>query len=265
MQYIGKIGNGSQGTVHYAYHRVWKQHVAVKKFVYEHVAHQEASIYERMVDCHQIPKMYEYDPNEMQITMEYIPGILGKHIVEHAKQGIYLTEGELRYIIHDIATALQYMHERLILYGDMKPANIIYQPPAQAKLFDFGCSREGIEFYTLLGTPYYYSPEKFSFCYGYPSDVWALGIVLYMMVCGMHPFVHHYERVDDIYTLEHEIYATKLTFAHPRWDHMSYEVMQLIREMLQKDPDRRITIDEVLEHPWFMMRQRRGKNSLKGV
>lgn len=256
MQYVtigNLIGCGKQGKVYHGFHRDRKGEIVIKKFNSKMIAGLEATVLQKAANCPYIPQFYELieEDETAYILMEHVQGASCDYLVDLAQRGINLTEAEIRCIIRDTAKALKHLHERNIVYGDLKPSNVMFIPPSKAMLVDFGCAREGTEFMRPLGTPLFYAPEKFAYSYSFPSDVWSLGVFMYMLTCGIHPYAHRPEMLADIYELEHEVLVTKLGFHHPKWDLMSDECKHLVQNMLQKNPDDRYSIVDVLCHPWI--------------
>ena len=185
------------------------------------------------------------------ILMEYVHGINRRHLLDLTHRGIFMTEEEVARIVYQIARTLEYLHDHEYVYGDVKPDNFIYVPPKSVCMIDFGCTRDGPALFTPVGTPIFFAPEKFQWNFGYASDIWALGIMMYLLLSGIHPFAHQYRNKMDRYMLEHEICNNPLVFAHSKWDDVSKEAQDLLYCMLVKDPMKRITAKELLTHPWF--------------
>ena len=255
VKFIERIGSGSQGEVYRGYHMLLQRECAIKRMNSPRIATKEARVLKYIrKKCPNAVEFIDHIVHEDHnyIIMEYIHGINGRHLLDLTHKGIYMTEDEVAKIVWHMARTLQYLHEHEYVYGDIKPDNFIYMPPNNICMIDFGCARDGPELYTPVGTPIYFSPEKFQWNFGYASDIWALGVVMYLFLCGVHPFAHQYRRKMDRYMLEHEICNNPLAFTHPKWDDVSKEAQDLLYCMLIKDPKHRITANEILEHPWFL-------------
>ncbi|KAK7097134.1 hypothetical protein V1264_004153 [Littorina saxatilis] len=117
------------------------------------------------------------------------------------------------------------------------------------KLGDFGLATELDEaLYTVCGTPTYVAPEVIAEVgYGVKVDVWSAGVITYILLCGFPPFVSQTDNQDELFDL---IMAGQLEFPSPFWDHISDAVKDLILGMLEVDPEKRLTAEEILLHPW---------------
>jgi len=131
-------------------------------------------------------------------------------------------------------------------------------PDLRVKLADFGLAKIiGEESFTttLCGTPSYVAPEILEPSarrrYTRAVDVWSLGVVLYICLCGFPPFSDELNTPDNPYSLSQQIRTGRFDFPSPYWDSVGDPALDLIDRMLTVDVDRRITIDECLEHPWM--------------
>lgn len=246
------IGRGTHGRVYRGFHAVTEQKVAVKITPKTISSDKEVEMIQHVQNCRHVVKYVEHFEleNDYAIVMEEIVGFDGTYMKDLAKHGIYLTEKEIRVIAKSLCEMIYDCHKRTILYGDMKPGNYMFVPPNTVKMIDFGCTRKGVHFRIPLGTPFYFSPQKFHKSYGLQSDVWSLGVLLYELTCGHHPFAHQCDTKDMLFQ---QILSTKLTFHHPHWDSMTASMQDLIQKMLDKDEETRITAEEILQHPWWTM------------
>ena len=150
-------------------------------------------------------------------------------------------------------------HERNIVHRDIKPENILLQDKnLHIKLADFGLAKiigEDSFTSTLCGTPSYVAPEILEHTkhrrYTRAVDVWSLGVVLYICLCGFPPFSDELYTADNPYSLSEQIKAGRFDYPSPYWDSVGDPALDLIDRMLTVDVDNRITIDECLEHPWI--------------
>ncbi|KAF2832194.1 Pkinase-domain-containing protein [Ophiobolus disseminans] len=169
-----------------------------------------------------------------------------------------LTEAEARKVFVQLFQAVKYLHERNIVHRDIKPENILLTDKnLHVKLADFGLAKIiGEESFTttLCGTPSYVAPEILENSnhrrYTRAVDVWSLGVVLYICLCGFPPFSDELYSAENPYTLSQQIKNGRFDYPSPYWDSVGDPALDLIDRMLTVDVESRITIDECLEHPW---------------
>ncbi|KAF2199812.1 Pkinase-domain-containing protein [Delitschia confertaspora ATCC 74209] len=169
-----------------------------------------------------------------------------------------LTEAEARKVFIQLFQAVKYLHERNIVHRDIKPENILVtDKELHVKLADFGLAKIiGEESFTttLCGTPSYVAPEILENTnhrrYTRAVDVWSLGVVLYICLCGFPPFSDELYSAENPYTLSQQIKLGRFDYPSPYWDSVGDPALDLIDRMLVVDVDKRITIDECLQHPW---------------
>ena len=166
-----------------------------------------------------------------------------------------MTEDEARPFFKQIVYGVAHCHCHSVLHRDIKLENILIGENGNAKLCDFGISQlvedpKKIVF-NNAGTPPYMSPEQCSErgYSGFMSDIWSLGILLYTMVCGQMPWTSNNYRVLKFEIkrghIEVPLYHPKTNFKY------SPEIKDLLHAMCKVDPTKRITIPEILQHPWF--------------
>lgn len=168
-------------------------------------------------------------------------GELFEYISEHGP----LPEIEAVRLFRQIISAVSYCHRFNICHRDLKPENILLDGSFNVKLADFGMAAlqpEGHMLNTSCGSPHYASPE---IIYGKPyrgdkADIWSCGIILYALLCGFLPF----DGGDLRNTLK---LVKKGEYMLPPW--MSEEAIDLVQSILQKDPENRITLTDMWEHP----------------
>jgi len=158
-------------------------------------------------------------------------------------------------VLHQILTALQYMHERGIVHRDIKPENVLFETADEnspIKLIDFGLSRSHDDridppMSSIVGTTYYIAPEVLLGKYDKACDLWSVGIVAYILLCGYPPF----NGVTDHQTKE-SVLLGRYKFHPVAWDVISIKAMDFIRGLLQMDPRQRMTTQQALRHPWIV-------------
>ncbi|KAB2578527.1 putative serine threonine-protein kinase chk2 protein [Lasiodiplodia theobromae] len=169
-----------------------------------------------------------------------------------------LSEEETRKVFVQLFQGVKYLHERNIVHRDIKPENILLvDKNLNIKLADFGLAKIiGEESFTttLCGTPSYVAPEILESSnhrrYTRAVDVWSLGVVLYICLCGFPPFSDELYNQENPYTLSQQIKLGRFDYPSPYWDSVGDPALDLIDKMLTVDVNKRITIDECLEHPW---------------
>ncbi|KAI9831285.1 MAG: hypothetical protein M1826_003724 [Phylliscum demangeonii] len=190
------------------------------------------------------------------IVLELAPeGELFNLIVLKSK----LTEAETRKIFIQLFQGVKYLHTRNIVHRDIKPENILLADQnLHVKIADFGLAKiVGEESFTtsLCGTPSYVAPEILEDSkhrkYTRAVDVWSLGVVLYICLCGFPPFSDELKTKENPYTLSDQIRFGHYEFPSPYWDAIGDPALDLIERMLMVDVNERITVDECLEHPWI--------------
>lgn len=157
-----------------------------------------------------------------------------------------------------ILSAVKHLHERGICHRDLKPENFLFSDKtdeAEIKLIDFGLSKRfgqiqeahpSEKMHTIVGTPYYVAPEVLKGNYDFACDVWSLGVILYIMLCGYPPF-----EGDNNKEIFKRVLQQKLEFDPEEWFDVSDEAKDLLEKMLQKDPAKRISAIDSMSHRWF--------------
>jgi len=156
-------------------------------------------------------------------------------------------------------SGLKHMHDLKIAHRDLKPENLLLsskEPGANVKIADFGFAttlKDDGELLQLVGTPPYFAPELSMLRdetvmdgYGRPVDVWAMGVVLYILLSGIHPF-----QIADEDLMLDNIQNSKWDWVGPNWPRISADAKDLISHMMEKDPSRRFTVDQCLNHRWM--------------
>ena len=165
------------------------------------------------------------------------------------------SEPEARRMTLDLASALDYLHSLSIVHRDVKPENlfVVNLPDGMhsLKLGDFGLAQEVTNemLFTVCGTPTYVAPEiLLETGYGLKVDVWATGVILFILLCGYPPFVSPTNDQEELFDA---ILAGTFEFASPYWDDASESAKDLITLMLHVDPELRFSAAQVLQHPWI--------------
>jgi carbon catabolite-derepressing protein kinase len=176
--------------------------------------------------------------------MEYAGGELFNYIVKYGR----MSEDKARRFFQQIIAGIEHSHRYKIVHRDLKPENVLLDDDLNVKIADFGLSNEisdGDFLSTSCGSPNYAAPEVIrGGVYAGPEiDVWSSGVILYVMICGKLPFED-----EDV-----QVLFAKISSGHfivP--SSISPEARSLINSMLVVDPVKRITIPEIMRHPWFI-------------
>ncbi|TVY39464.1 putative serine/threonine-protein kinase [Lachnellula subtilissima] len=184
-----------------------------------------------------------------------------------------LTEDETRKVFIQLFQGVKYLHERGIVHRDIKPENILLTDKnLHVKLADFGLAKIiGEESFTttLCGTPSYVAPEILEESrhrrYTRAVDIWSLGVVLYICLCGFPPFSDELYSDQNPYTLTQQIKNGHFDYPSPYWDSVGDPALDLIDRMLTVDVEKRYTIDDCLSHPWTTQKTINPNDSTDGL
>lgn len=185
--------------------------------------------------------------NKIFMVLEYCPGgELFDYIISQDR----LSEEETRVIFCQILSAVAYVHSQGYAHRDLKPENLLFDENHKLKLIDFGlCAKpKGNKDYhlqTCCGSLAYAAPELIQgkSYLGSEADVWSMGILLYVLMCGFLPFDD-----DNVMALYKKIMRGK--YEVPKW--LSPSSILLLQQMLQVDPKKRISMKNLLNHPWIL-------------
>ncbi|XP_039514114.1 calcium/calmodulin-dependent protein kinase (CaM kinase) II beta 1 isoform X31 [Rhinichthys klamathensis goyatoka] len=183
--------------------------------------------------------------------------VTGGELFEDIVAREYYSEADASHCIQQILEAVLHCHQMGVVHRDLKPENLLLASKcknAAVKLADFGLAIEvqGDQqaWFGFAGTPGYLSPEVLrKEAYGKPVDIWACGVILYILLVGYPPFWD-----EDQHKLYQQIKAGAYDFPSPEWDTVTPEAKNLINQMLTINPGKRITAQEALKHPWVCQR-----------
>lgn len=208
--------------------------------------------------------VYEDDEYVHLVTDLCEGGELFDKIVENASRDNGMpcfAEADAANVLYQILSAVSYMHKHGIVHRDIKPENILFtttddeeNSQSTVKIIDFGLARKhhGISFgeqpmSTIVGTPYYISPDVLKKRYDKSCDLWSVGVIAYILMCGYPPFngANNCEVYDAVRRGRYQ-------FSSADWSATSKESRDFIRRLLQRDPAKRMTAEEALNHPWIV-------------
>mmetsp|Transcript_27553 Transcript_27553/g.58872 ORF Transcript_27553/g.58872 Transcript_27553/m.58872 type:complete len:411 (+) Transcript_27553:87-1319(+) len=166
-------------------------------------------------------------------------------------------ENEAARIMYQILKAVSYMHKKGIAHRDIKPENILFETEDEdspIKIIDFGLSRKHYGSFgeplmsTIVGTPYYIAPDVLrKKGYDKSCDLWSVGVIAYILLSGYPPF-----NGNDNSEVYEAIRRCRYQFPSADWSGMSRESRDFIRRLLQKDPRKRMTVEQAMNHPWMV-------------
>ncbi|XP_068455747.1 calcium/calmodulin-dependent protein kinase type II delta 1 chain isoform X3 [Clinocottus analis] len=183
--------------------------------------------------------------------------VTGGELFEDIVAREYYSEADASHCIQQILESVNHCHDNVIVHRDLKPENLLLASKlkgAAVKLADFGLAIEvqGDQqaWFGFAGTPGYLSPEVLrKDPYGKPVDMWACGVILYILLVGYPPFWD-----EDQHRLYQQIKAGAYDFPSPEWDTVTPEAKDLINKMLTINPAKRVTATDALKHPWICQR-----------
>uniref|UniRef100_A0A1A8F5K6 Serine/threonine-protein kinase DCLK2 n=1 Tax=Nothobranchius korthausae TaxID=1143690 RepID=A0A1A8F5K6_9TELE len=255
---VGKvIGDGNFAVVKECVERATGQEYALKIIDKarccgkEHLIENEVTVLRR-VRHPSIIQLIEVDetPTQLFLVMELVKG---GDLFDAITSSTKYSEHDASAMVFNLAGAIKYLHRMNIVHRDIKPENLLvceYPDGTKSlKLGDFGLATvvEG-PLYTVCGTPTYVAPEIIAETgYGLKVDIWAAGVIAYILLCGFPPFRSENNVQEELFD---QILKGKLEFPSPDWDAISLPAKMLISQMLQVNVDARFTAEEVLSHPW---------------
>ncbi|XP_068152009.1 calcium/calmodulin-dependent protein kinase type 1 isoform X1 [Drosophila tropicalis] len=205
----------------------------------------------------QLLETYE-DKSKVYLVMELVTG--GELFDRIVEKGNY-TEKDATDLIRQILEAVDYMHEQGVVHRDLKPENLLYYSPdddSKIMISDFGLSKmedSGI-MATACGTPGYVAPEVLAQKpYGKAVDVWSIGVISYILLCGYPPF---YDENDA--NLFAQILKGEFEFDSPYWDEISESAKHFIKNLMCVAVEKRFTCKQALAHPWISGNEASSKN-----
>ncbi|XP_059819268.1 serine/threonine-protein kinase DCLK1a [Hypanus sabinus] len=217
----------------------------------EHMIQNEVSILRRVKHPNIVLLIEEMDtPNELYLVMELVKG---GDLFDAITSTNKYTERDASGMLYNLASAIKYLHSLNIVHRDIKPENLLvyeHQDGSKSlKLGDFGLATvvDG-PLYTVCGTPTYVAPEIIAETgYGLKVDIWAAGVITYILLCGFPPFRGHSNDQDVLFD---QILMGHQEFPSPYWDNISDSAKELITMMLQVDIELRYSAQQLLDHPW---------------
>jgi calcium-dependent protein kinase len=216
----------------------------------------EVSILKEL-DHPNIVRIFEVINDEKTINI-FMEHCTGGELYERIERSSHFSESLASQYMLDMVSAIKYCHEAKLVHRDLKPENILFEnnkENARLKIIDFGTSKyfkPNEKMQKFIGTSYYVAPEVIDKNYDEKCDIWSLGVILYVMLCGSPPF--YGKTTEDTYN---SIKTKKVAFKSKNWETVSEEAKSLIRCMLIKDPIKRPSIHDVYMDPWIQNNKNR--------
>eukprot|EP00798_Chlamydomonas_sp_ICE-L_P004948 gene4948-34724_t len=253
------LGKGNFGVVHLVYCKTTNQSFACKSISKRKLVtaddvedvRREIEILQHLgghPNVVQIIATYE-DRSYIHLVMECCPG--GELFDRIAEKG-HFSERMAAELMRTVVSVVHHCHTMNVIHRDLKPENFLLTekgPDAVLKATDFGLSRffkEGQLMNDIVGSPFYVAPEVLKRQYGKEADIWSCGVILYIMLCGFPPF--HGESTQLIFR---NIMSSPLDLKANPWPKISDAGKDCVKRMLTRDPKKRLTADQVLQHPWM--------------
>uniref|UniRef100_A0A2P2LWZ4 Uncharacterized protein MANES_02G147900 n=1 Tax=Rhizophora mucronata TaxID=61149 RepID=A0A2P2LWZ4_RHIMU len=245
-----KIGRGKFGSVWLCRSKATGVEFACKTLHKgEETVHREVEIMQHLSGHPGVVTLHAvYEELEcFHLVMELCSG--GRLIDKMVEEGRY-SEQHAANIFKDVMFVIKYCHDMGVVHRDIKPENILLTSSGKIKLADFGMAMRisnGQTLSGLAGSPAYVAPEVLSGNYSEKVDIWSAGILLHMLLVGVLPF-----KGDSLEDVFEAIKSAKLDFHTGIWETVSKPARDLLARMLTRDVSARITVDEVLRHPWIL-------------
>jgi len=251
-----KLGSGGFSIV-YECHRKGSGEGFAVKVIAKNQSEDELSLLQREIDIMKklqhnniisLQEVFDEEDN-IYLVLELVTG--GELFDQIVSRGTY-TEADAANIIRQILEAIAYMHDHGVAHRDLKPENLLLALPNsnEIKITDFGLSKdfgEGV-LQTSCGTPDYVAPEVLKGQpYDHSVDIWSIGVITYILLCGFPPF---YGNTDA--QIFDKILKCQFDFPSPDWDNVSEEAKQFVGAILTLDPHARPTAADCLEAPWLL-------------
>lgn len=265
-----ELGRGGMSVVYEGVDKAEKTHWAVK-FI-DMQAIDSMAVLEREIDIMsklhhknilQLREVFKTD-DQIYLVTELVTG--GELFDQIVAVGSY-SESDAANIIRQVVDGVEYLHEQGVAHRDLKPENLLVggDNDDEIKVADFGLSKVfGAEMESKLktscGTPDYVAPEVLlGQPYEESVDMWSVGVIAYILLCGFPPFFG--ERENDLFDA---ILNVKYDFPSPEWDSISKDAKDFVKALLVKDPAERLTAKQANAHPWLAKRDGKVGQGKKG-
>eukprot|EP01112_Ceratiomyxa_fruticulosa_P007351 TRINITY_DN1901_c0_g2_i1.p1 TRINITY_DN1901_c0_g2~~TRINITY_DN1901_c0_g2_i1.p1 ORF type:complete len:452 (+),score=101.84 TRINITY_DN1901_c0_g2_i1:225-1580(+) len=271
---LGKeLGRGGFSVVREAKHKKTGDLVAIKCIHKKTVKPEELVLLNREISIMtklrhrnivQLLDKFE-TANDLFLVLELVTG--GELFDKIVERGFY-SEDDAAKIVRQILEGVSYMHRHGVVHRDLKPENLLCsgKDGEVCKIADFGLSKdvESGNLVTSCGTPSYVAPEVLTGgAYDSECDIWSVGVITYVLLCGFTPFYGDTQR-----ELFDKILRADFSFPSPEWDEISEPAKQFVKALLVANPNQRLNADKALEHAWLAqaapLRRLVSLNSVRG-
>lgn len=260
------LGVGAYGVVHAAYHRGSGERFAIKiinksRYYVSNVNNRNLNIMQEVQVLKSVRhksitrfKGFVQTRKYIYLVMEYVGG--GELLDRIQSKGCY-SEKNAAQLLYNLLEAVSYLHGRGIVHRDLKPENILLtstDSDTDIKLTDFGVAKvvgdEGLQ--TFCGTPLYFAPEvlerKHTVAgagrYGKAVDMWSLGVISYILLCGFPPFHGSDSDLQE---------RRKIDFDQKPWPSISFAAKDFVSRLLCHKSSKRMDAQQAMAHPWIQM------------
>lgn len=286
IQWQKNLGSGISGPVRLCVHRESGKHYALKVLLDRSKARKEITLHWLCSGSEYVVRVIDVYANEIQLPGDSVAKkrillvmelMEGGELFEYITQKQHFTEQEASQILRQITMAVQYCHSRHIAHRDLKPENLLLlckatdQRQVQVKLADFGFAKvDNGDLTTPQFTPYYVAPQVLEaqkrqkeirsgqrlatspYFYDKSCDMWSIGVILYIMLCGYPPFYSEVPSQPITQRMRKKIMSGNFDFPDREWNKISEDAKDLIRSLLCVEESERIGVEDLLRHRWLV-------------
>ncbi|KFK34304.1 hypothetical protein AALP_AA5G127600 [Arabis alpina] len=213
---------------------------------------REVKILRALSGHNNLPHFYDAyeDHDNVYIVMELCEG--GELLDRILSRGGKYTEEDAKTVMIQILNVVAFCHLQGVVHRDLKPENFLFtskEDTSQLKAIDFGLSdyvRPDERLNDIVGSAYYVAPEVLHRSYSTEADIWSVGVIVYILLCGSRPF---WARTES--GIFRAVLKADPSFDDPPWPLLSSEARDFVKRLLNKDPRKRLTASQALSHPWI--------------